>query len=92
MREPLTARELHRAFFPMIVATRSCCTHKNLDKLYFYSLTSGTGLYLVCQCQAPSAYSSTPNLNMGDYNGWTWLSPPATYPSTVGHEANEGSR
>jgi hypothetical protein len=69
MREPLTARELYHAFFPMIVATRSCCTHKNLDKLYFYSLTSGTGLYLVCQ--APSACSSTLNLNMGDYNGQT---------------------
>ena len=32
-----------------------------------------------------------PNLNMGDYKGWTGLSPPATYPSTVGNEANKGS-
>jgi hypothetical protein len=26
---------------------------------------------------------------MGDYEGWTGLSPPAAYPSTVGHEANK---
>ena len=32
-----------------------------------------------------------PNLNMGDYKGWTGLSPPTTYPSTMGNEANEGS-
>jgi hypothetical protein len=35
-----------------------------IDKLYFYLLTSGTGLYLVCQ--APPACSSTPYLNLGD--------------------------
>jgi hypothetical protein len=28
----------------------------------------------------------TPWPNVGDYEGWTGLSPPATYPSTVGHE------
>jgi hypothetical protein len=27
-----------------------------------------------------------PLLNVGDYEGWTWLSPPTAYPSTVGHE------
>ena len=60
-----------------------------IDKLYFYLLTSGIGLYLVYQ--APPAYSSTSNLNAGDYKGWTGLSPPTSYPSTMGHEANEGS-
>jgi hypothetical protein len=28
---------------------------------------------------------------MGDYEGRTWLSPPAAYPSTEGYETNEGS-
>ena len=56
------------------------------DKLYFYLLTSGTRLNLVCQ--APPAYSSTPKPNMGGYIGRTGLSPPAAYPSTVGNEAN----
>jgi hypothetical protein len=32
-----------------------------------------------------------PYLNMGDYERWTELSPPAAYPSTGGYEANEGS-
>ena len=58
------------------------------DKLYIYLLTSGTEAHLVCQ--AIPAYSSTLNLNMGAYKGWTGLSPPAAYPSTMGHEANEG--
>jgi hypothetical protein len=52
-------------------------------------LTLGTGEHLVCQ--ALPAYSSTLNLNMEDYKRWIGLSPPAAYPSTVGHEANEGS-
>jgi hypothetical protein len=34
-------------------------------------------------------YTSYPN--MGDYKGWTGLSPPAAYSSTVEYEANEGS-
>jgi hypothetical protein len=59
------------------------------DKLYSYLLTSGTGVYLVYQ--APLAYGSTLYLNVGDYKGWTWLSPPTAYPSTVGHETNRGS-
>ena len=55
-----------------------------------YSLfTSGTGVHLVCQ--AILAYSSTSYPNVADYKGWTGLSPPAAYPSTVGYEANEGS-
>ena len=60
-----------------------------IGKLYFYLLTSSTGDHLVCQ--AMSAYSSTSNPNVGDYKGRTRLSPTAAYPSTVGHEANEGS-
>jgi hypothetical protein len=60
-----------------------------IDKLYFYLLTSGTGLYLVCQ--APPACSSTLYPNMGDYKGWIGLSPPAAYPLTGGYEANKGS-
>jgi hypothetical protein len=60
-----------------------------IDKLYFYLLTSGTGAHLVCQ--AIPACSSTPNPNVGDYKGRIGLSPPAAYPSTMGHEANEGS-
>ena len=60
-----------------------------IDKPYFYLLTLGTGLYLVCH--APLAYSSTPYSNMGDYKGWTRLSPPTAYPSTGEYEANEGS-
>jgi hypothetical protein len=28
---------------------------------------------------------------VGEYEGWTGLSPPATYPSTMGNEANEDS-
>ena len=31
------------------------------------------------------------NLDMAEYKGWIGLSPPAAYPSTVEHEANEGS-
>jgi hypothetical protein len=60
-----------------------------IDKLYFYLLTSGTRLQLVCQSM--SVYGSTPYLDMGDYKGWIGLSPPAAYPSTGGYEANEGS-
>jgi hypothetical protein len=58
-------------------------------KPYFHLLTSGIGLYMVCQ--VPPAYGSTPYLNVGDCKGQTGLSPPAAYPSTVEHEANEGS-
>jgi hypothetical protein len=61
----------------------------SIDKLYFYLLTSGTGVYLVCQ--VPPAYGSTSYPNVGDYKGWTRLSPPVAYPSTGGYEANEGS-
>ena len=60
-----------------------------IDKLYFYLLTSGIGLHLVCQVMP--AYSSTLYPNMGDYERWTGLSPPTTYPSTKEYEANEGS-
>jgi hypothetical protein len=60
-----------------------------IDKLYFYLLTSATREHLVCQSLL--ACSSTPYLNMGDYEGWTRLSPPATYPSTMEYEAKEGS-
>jgi hypothetical protein len=28
---------------------------------------------------------------MADYEGWIELSPPATYPSTMGYKANEGN-
>jgi hypothetical protein len=59
------------------------------DKLYSHLLTSGIGSHLVCQVMPAS--SSTPYPDMGDYEGWTRLSPPAAYPSTVRHEANEGS-
>ena len=51
----------------------------NTDKLYIYFLTSGTGAHLVCQ--AIPACSCMPYPDMGDYKGWTGLSPPATYPS-----------
>jgi hypothetical protein len=57
------------------------------SKLYFYLLTSGTRSHLVYQVMP--ACSSTPNPNVGDYEGWIGLSPPAAYPSTVGNEANE---
>ena len=50
------------------------------DKLYIYLLTSGTRVHLVCQ--AIPTYGSTPYPNVGDYEGQTWLSPPAAYPST----------
>ena len=60
-----------------------------IDKLYFYLLTSGTGYHLVYK--AMPAYSSTPYLDVGDYEGWIGLSPPVAYPSTVEYEANEGS-
>ena len=60
-----------------------------IDKLYYYSLTSGTGSHLVYQVMLAS--SSTPYPNMGDYKGQTELSPPAVYPSTEGYETNEGS-
>jgi hypothetical protein len=36
-------------------------------------------------------YSSMSYPNMGDYEGWTGLPPLATYPSTMGYEANEGN-
>ena len=54
-----------------------------------YLLTSGTGEHLVYQ--ALPACSSTLYPDVGDYKGRTGLSPPAAYPSTVGHEANKGS-
>jgi hypothetical protein len=60
-----------------------------IDKLYFYLLTLGTGVYLVCQ--VPLAYGSTPYPNGEDYEGWTGLSPPTAYLLTVGYEANEAS-
>ena len=59
------------------------------DKVYFHLFTSGTRLQLVCQSMP--AYSSTPYSNMGGYEGWIGLSPPAAYPSTIEYEANEGS-
>jgi len=59
------------------------------DKLYFYLITLGTGSHLVYQ--ARPACSSMSNLDMGDYRGRTWLSPPTAYPSTMGNEANEGN-
>jgi hypothetical protein len=60
-----------------------------IDKFYFYLLTSGTGSHLVCQ--AKPAYSSTSYSDVGDYKGWTGLSPPVVYPSTMEYEANKGS-
>ena len=60
-----------------------------IDKLYFYLLTSGIGLHLVCQ--VIMAYGSMPYPNMEDYKGWIGLSPPTAYPLTDGYEANEGS-
>jgi hypothetical protein len=60
-----------------------------IDKLYFYLLTSGTGLQLVCESMP--VYGSTPYPDMGDYKERIGLSPPATYPSNRGYEANEGS-
>ena len=60
-----------------------------IDKLYFYLLTSGTGLQLVCQ--AIPVYSSMLYPDVGDYKGRTGLSPPTSYPSTIEYETNEGS-
>ena len=60
-----------------------------IDKLYFYLLTLGTGYHLVYQ--AMPAYSFMSYLDVGDYEGWIGLSPPAAYPSTMEYEANEGS-
>jgi hypothetical protein len=37
------------------------------------------------------AYNSTPYPNVEELEGWTELSPPAAYPSTMEHEANEGN-
>ena len=54
-----------------------------------YLLTSGTGEHLVYQ--ALPTCSSTLYPDVGDYKGRTGLSPPAAYPSTVGHEVNKGS-
>jgi len=51
------------------------------DRFYLHLLTSSIGLLLVCQ--EYSAISSTPNLNVGDYEGWTGLSPPAAYPDRL---------
>jgi hypothetical protein len=59
-----------------------------MDKLYSYLLTSGTGSHLVCQVMPAS--SSMLYKDVGDYEGQTGLSPPATYPSTVEYEANKG--
>ena len=41
--------------------------------------------------QVMPASSSMPYPNMGDYKGWTGMSPPVAYPSTMGYKANEGS-
>jgi len=60
-----------------------------IDKLYFYLFTSGTREHLVYQVLP--AYSSTSNLDMGDYEGQTRLPPPAINPSTMGNEANKGN-
>jgi hypothetical protein len=60
-----------------------------VDKLYSYLLTSGTGVHLVCQVILDYGSMSYPN--MGDCKGWIGLSPPAAYPSTIGHEVNKGS-
>ena len=60
-----------------------------IGKLYYCSLTSGTRSYLVYQVMPVS--SSTPYLDVGDYKRRTGLSPPASYPSTIGNDANEGS-
>ena len=60
-----------------------------IDKLYFYLLTSGTGLHLVYQ--AMPVYSSMPYPVVADYKRWIGLSPPTAYPSTMEYEANKGS-
>jgi hypothetical protein len=40
----------------------------------------------------PPAISSMPNPNVGDYKGWTGLSPPVTYPDRPwGRVANKGN-
>jgi len=44
-----------------------------------------TGLPSVASLQLNAVFKR------GDYEGWTWLSPPVAYPSTVGYEANEGN-
>jgi hypothetical protein len=38
-----------------------------------------------------TCHGSTSYPHVGDYKGWTGLSPPVAYPLTMGHEANEGS-
>ena len=60
-----------------------------IDKLYFYLLTLGTGLQLVCQSILACSFTSYPD--MGDYEGRIGLSPPTAYPSTMEYKANEGS-
>jgi hypothetical protein len=60
-----------------------------IGKPYSYLLTLGTGLCLVCQ--AIPASNSTSYSDVGDFEGWTGLSPLAACPSTVEYEANEGS-
>jgi hypothetical protein len=60
-----------------------------IGKPYFNLLTSGIGLYLVCQ--VPLAYGSTPSPHIGECKGRIGLSPPAAYPTTIGHEAIKGS-
>ena len=60
-----------------------------IDKLYYYSLTLGTGSHLVSQVMPATSSMSYPNVE--DYKGWIGQSPPTAYPSTVGHMANEGS-
>ena len=36
-----------------------------------------------------TGFRSMSNPDVGEYEGWTGLSPPAAYPSIMGNEANE---
>ena len=60
-----------------------------ISQLDHYELAQGTGSHLVCQVMP--ANSSTLNPNVEGNKGWIGLSPPTTYLSTVGNEANEGN-
>jgi hypothetical protein len=61
------------------------------DKLNYHLLASGTGF----SWSAKSIWlliSSTPNPNVGDYEGQTGLSPPAAYPDKPwGRVATKGN-